>query len=199
MEIPLHAEVACSDGGCGESTYVIVDPRSDKLTHVVVEENGLPAEEHLVPVDLIVATRPDRIQLRCTREQLAGLKPFTREEYLPGTESYLSYPPDGYMTWPANAPEIPLPVEVPQIPPGSLSVERGTRVQATDGEVGKVDELLIDPVTNQVTHVILSEGALWAKKRVTIPVSEIDRITENVIYLKLNKEAVGRLPTKPGG
>jgi uncharacterized protein YrrD len=199
MDIPLHADVMCTDGGCGESTCVIVDPRSDKLTHLVVEESGLPAEEYLVPLDLIVATRPDRILLRCTREQLAGLKPFFREEYVPGATTYLTYPPEGYMTWPANAPEIPLPIEVPQNPPGTLSIERGARVQAVDGEVGKVDELLIDPVTNQVTHVILNEGALWKKKKVTVPLAEIERIEENAIYLKLSKEAVARLPTRPAG
>jgi hypothetical protein len=38
---------------------------------------------------------------------------------------------------------------------------------------------------------------LWGEKDVTIPVSEIDRIEETVIHLKLDKQSVKALPAIP--
>jgi hypothetical protein len=43
--------------------------------------------------------------------------------------------------------------------------------------------------------VVLREGHLWGKKDVTIPVSEIERITDDAVYLKLGKKVIATLPT----
>jgi len=43
----------------------------------------------------------------------------------------------------------------------------------------------------------MREGHLWGQKDVTIPVSEIDHLEENTIYLKLNKKEVEALPSVP--
>jgi hypothetical protein len=40
---------------------------------------------------------------------------------------------------------VQVPVEHLQIPPGELVVQRGTRVEAKDGYVGKVDEFVVNP------------------------------------------------------
>lgn len=37
-----------------------------------------------------------------------------------------------------------------------------------------------------ITHLVLRESHLWGQKDVTIPVSEIDRMEDNVVYHKLN-------------
>ena len=63
--------------------------------------------------------------------------------------------------------------------------------------MGWVDEFLVDPEDGYITHLILREGHLWGQKDVTIPVSEIERIEENTVYLKLNKRDVGKLPAIP--
>ena len=52
MDIPINAEVRCADGPCGRSTYVVIDPASRQITHVVVKEDGFPFAERLVPLDL---------------------------------------------------------------------------------------------------------------------------------------------------
>ena len=90
-----------------------------------------------------------------------------------------------------------MPLEHEHIPAGEVVIRRGTPVKATDGEVGKVDEFLVDPENNNISHLILREGHLWGKKDVTIPVSEIDKIAEDGVYLKLDKEAIETLPTVP--
>jgi hypothetical protein len=40
----------------------------------------------------------------------------------------------------------------------------------------------------------MREGHLWGKKDITIPVSEIEQIDEDVVRLKLDKESIEKLP-----
>jgi hypothetical protein len=42
-------------------------------------------------------------------------------------------------------------------------VRRGARVEATDGYVGQVDELLINSNNMQVTHLVLLERHIFQK------------------------------------
>ena len=73
----------------------------------------------------------------------------------------------------------------------------GAWVEATDGTVGQVDELLINSNNMQVTHLVLLERHLLKKREITIPVSQIDRVDEDTIYLKLDRKSVEELPTTP--
>jgi sporulation protein YlmC with PRC-barrel domain len=63
--------------------------------------------------------------------------------------------------------------------------------------VGKVDEFLVDLSDGHITHLVLREGHLWGQKDVTIPVSEIQRIEEDTVYLKLDKHSIEKLPGIP--
>jgi len=78
-------------------------------------------------------------------------------------------------------------------------VHRGARVKATDGRVGRVDGFLVEPETGNITHLVLREGHLWDPKDVTIPVSEISYVKEDVIHLKLDKHSIVSLPAIPLG
>ena len=61
MNIPLITNVRCSDGAAGRSTVIIIDPRTETVTHVVVDSQGT---EYLVPIDVISESGTDHIQLR---------------------------------------------------------------------------------------------------------------------------------------
>jgi sporulation protein YlmC with PRC-barrel domain len=198
MDIPIGAEVYCTDGPCGRSTYVIIDPASERVTHVVVKEHGGKEPEWLVPLDLVAETTPDEIQLRCAKERLATLDPFTETEYIETRVPYLGYMPSDYMMMPYVVPDtLFVPVHHKHIPLHELSVSRGDPVEAKDGHIGRVDEFLVDPTNGQITHLVLREGHLWGQRDVTIPVSEIDHIEQDTVYLKLDKHAVGQLPSIP--
>jgi len=87
---------------------------------------------------------------------------------------------------------VPTPEE--QIPPGELAVRRGAEVYATDGRIGRVDEFLVNPANCHVTHMVLREGHLWARKEIAIPISEIKFLGEQEVHLKLSKAQVDQLP-----
>jgi sporulation protein YlmC with PRC-barrel domain len=193
MDIPLNAEVRCADGPGGRSTYVVLHPKTRRVTHLVVREPGFPHTEWLVPVDQVAEATPTTIQLRCTRHELQLLEPFLEADYIEGDGPYASYPAGAWVIDPV----IWLPPEHENIPAGELAVRRGARVDATDGHVGRVDEFLIDPASGRITHLVLREGHLWGQKEVTIPVGQIDRIDEDTIHLKLNKQSIADLPAVP--
>jgi sporulation protein YlmC with PRC-barrel domain len=197
MDIPVNADVICTDGPCGRSTYVIMNPTTWQVTHVVVKEKRFPYVERLVPLDQVVVTDPRLVRLKCTREELTAMDQFIEIEFLPGVGPFVPYGEDEYMMWPHVLPQGTVPLEHQRIPPDEMAVRRGARVEATDGVVGKVDEFLVDPGNGHITHLILREGHLWGKKDVTIPVSQIDRIEEATVYLKLDKQSIEALPAIP--
>jgi uncharacterized membrane protein len=69
-------------------------------------------------------------------------------------------------------------------------------VEATDGGIGHLDDLLVDPSTNQITHFSVSEGHL-RQRELTLPIASVDRVSAGAIYLKLTRSAVAALPVVP--
>ena len=85
-------------------------------------------------------------------------------------------------------------VSTERIPHGELGIHRGAHVEATDGKVGRVDEFVVEPEACHITHLLLHERHIFSDKVVTIPISEIERIEDDIVHLKLSKEAVKKLP-----
>jgi hypothetical protein len=197
--LPMKAEIHCWDGVAGRSTYAIGNPVTHQLTHLVVKSNELPFHEALAPVDQVNETTPDRIKLKCTRNDLVNMEPYEYDEFIQ-TEA------PGYLYWPYALPvaghmsgevDTYIPVKRQNIPIDELALHRGAWVEATDGDVGQVDELLINSNNMQVAHIVLLERHILKKRGITNPVSQIDRVDENIIILKLDQQSVEELPTAP--
>ena len=191
INIPINAKVNCSDGHAGTSTYIIINPVNQQVTDVVVQEflHGY-AEERIVPASAITETTAKSITLSCTKEELDKMQPFTESGYVqtPEGSNVLLAP---YVT--------PLNLEYTQtatenVPAQALVVRRNMSVEATDGHLGKIHELVVDPDNFQVTHMLIKKGHLF-KKDVVIPISHITHGDEYTIYLDLDKTAVKNLPS----
>ena len=207
MEIPLNAQVDCTDGVYGRSVYVLINPVINQVTHLVVKEDSSPNTEYIVPVDVVSETIADTIRLRCSKAELEKMDPFIKttfiEEKVP--DNYLSYGSrygygmGAYYYWPYSGFKrtVNVPVEHRQIPQGELAVRRGTRVEATDGYVGHVDEFVVNPENGHITHLVMRGGHLWGKKDVIIPLSAMGDTRKDTVFLKLDKHQVESLPTFP--
>jgi sporulation protein YlmC with PRC-barrel domain len=208
-QFSIGSEVACSDGACGDLRRVVVDPVARALTHLVVEPRHRAGAGRLVPVDLVESTT-DVILLRCTIAEFEALENAEETQFLPGAGDEWGYGPQDSFTLPyyslggtSGGPLGPIgPVGVgvaPQaftrdrVPAGEVEVRRGERVHATDGAIGRVRGLVIDPRDHHVTHVLLDEGHLWGQKRVAIPISAVVGVKGGV-RLNLSKDGVRKLP-----
>jgi len=101
MEISLQAQVECTDGVCGSSDYILINPVIKQVTHLVVRETSSPNTEYIVPVDLVSAPIAGTIQLRCSKAELEKMDPFITtesvEEKVPAFVGYSGY---GFGTYP---------------------------------------------------------------------------------------------------
>lgn len=196
MDIPLHADVDCSDGPGGQTTAVIVDPHTNKLTDIVVRESGLIGVEYIVPVELVAQSDASHVVLSCTRAKLAEQQTFIAYQYQPiPDEVPLAYlGPTVYQPYSLLDQEMNVPVGHESTPFGELALHRGATVRAADGRVGHVDDLSIDQRTHAISHIILREGHLWGAKDIAIRVAQIDRIDEDEVFLKLTKAEIEQLP-----
>jgi sporulation protein YlmC with PRC-barrel domain len=206
-QFTIGTEVRCSDGPIGRLSRVIVDPVAEALTHLAVEPEHRPDLGRLVPLDL-VDTSGGEIRLRCTKAEFENLDPAEDTQIIPASDGYGGYGAGqvGYMPYyglegggmavpgiggyGAIEPQV---VATDSVPLGEVEIRRGDCVQATDGDIGRVQGLVIDPGSRHVTHVLLQEGHLWGKKEVAIPISAVAS-TRDGIQLTLTKKEVGDLP-----
>jgi sporulation protein YlmC with PRC-barrel domain len=185
-EFAMGATASCVDGPGGKVSRVIIDPATETVTHLVIEPKHRFGVGRLVPLDLVETTAGD-IRLRCTVEEFGALEPAQETELVDDVTGSLGL--GGLNTPP------PVPVIIQDVVPlGEADVDRGEPVHALDGEIGRVQGFLVDPDDHRVTHVLLEEGHLWGRKKVSIPVSAITGV-ENGIQLSLTKKQVEDLPT----
>jgi hypothetical protein len=196
MDISITARVNCSDGPCGQITRVLLKPSTEEITDLVVVSNeAFPETEYQVPIIQVVESTPGQVRLRCSSQELAKMPVFDRVVYGPSFTGYIGSP---FMLAPYYFPArsgVDLAKE--HIPDDELAIRRGAGVDAIDGHVGCVDEFLIDPGNDRITHLVMREGHLWGRKDVTIPVDRIDYYKDNTVFLKLNKQEIEKLPGLP--
>src|SRR5215475_3290097 len=209
----IGAAASCADGACGEVTRVVVDPVARAVTHLVVEPAGRQGLGRLVPLDL-VDTADGEIRLRCTLAEFEHLDAAEETQFVPGTRGYEAYGPEQVLSWPYSSlagatavaddtvSGVSETVTFDTIPLGEVAVRRGDRVHATDGAIGHVEGLVIDPRNRHVIHVLLQEGHLWGRKEVAIPISAVTGADDG-IRLNLTRDQVRDLPPididHPGG
>ena len=192
-DIPLNAKVQCSDGPRGTTTNVIVNPVSHAVTHIAIRDDTLPKNAtRLIPVDQVTSATEGEVTLGCTRDDVAGMKPFVVEHLVQQTMSggtggtFVSpfvFNDTGYLG-----------VKEEDVPKGALSVVSGMEIHASDGVAGKLSELVLDEKSGQITHLKMREGHLWNKKDVAIPITDVSFVDSDTVHLRIHKDAIGALP-----
>ena len=175
---------------------MVIDPVARKLTHIVVEPKHRQGLGRLVPLDLIDSSKGE-LTLRCTVDEFQRLELAEETDFLPGTIDYQGYDSERVWSLPylALGPgSTTLPVTYDKLPLGEVAVRRGVPVHATDGEIGKVQGLVIDAGDHHVTHVLLQEGHLWGREEVAIPISAVVDFGPE-IRLSITKQEVEDLPS----
>ena len=196
IDIPIDVEVKCCGRNCGRSTRIVLNPVTKEITHLVVKQRVFPHTERLVPVELLVESTPRMIRLRCDAPDLDTMDEFIETEFFQSEETRIIGGP--FMMWPNTyTAEEYLPHYHERIPVGELAIRRGARVVARDGQVGHVDEFVVNRRSEHITHLVMREGHLWEQREVTIPVSYIARIDDDAVYLNIDKASIAALPTVP--
>jgi len=166
-------------------------------------------------------TDSGHLQLTCTTAEFSSLEEAEETQFLPGGSVVADYHEGEALSWPyyglgmgglgdigmgglgmsglgtetlgmgvGNATQ---PVVRDRVPTGEIEVRRGDQVHASDGAIGRVEGLVVDPRDHRITHVLLQEGHLWGRKEVAIPITAVVDVTDG-IRLSISKDEVKALP-----
>ena len=208
MTFRIGADASCTDGAGGQVSRIIVNPVTREVTHLAVDPKHRQGPGRLVPVDLVDATT-GQIRLRCPLAEFQALRPAEETEGGPDLDPTGHGHPDNALNkvnWVIaggtvimqpggrGEPGAPQQVTVDYVPEGEVEVHRELTVCATDGDIGQVQGLVVEPGSHQVTHVLLQEGHMRGRKEVAIPIDAVTKIGTLLIHLSLTRHQVKDLP-----
>jgi hypothetical protein len=198
MPLIIGAEVNCTDGACGKVSRVVVDP-AVAVTHLVVDRQY---QGRLVPLGLVDAAAGG-LRLRCTIAEFENLEPADTTVLPQESVEDPRWDVLGVSRRARLSPPSRPPVTYEALPFAEVAVRGGEHVHATDGDIGQVRGLVIDPASHQVTHVLLGEGHVFGRKEVAIPIGAVTGVGEDGIRLTITRQQVQGLPSAdidhPGG
>ncbi len=193
MIIPFNAPVVCADGSGGSITSVVVRQLGLQVKELVVRENGFPFIDHLVPLSWLLNSSSHRIELRCTRDELAALEPSDESAASLNAVPLYRYPLWEYGVWPCPPVAFLNQETRSRLAAGDVILSEQTRLKAIDGAVGHACGLAVDPNTYRIVQVIFQEGHFWHQQHVTIPTSAIVGVTEETITVLLKRHSIDAL------
>jgi sporulation protein YlmC with PRC-barrel domain len=185
--VTIGADVSCTDGACGKVSRVVIDPAARAITHLVVDRND---QGQLVPLALVDAATGG-IRLRCTIAEFENLDPADKTVLQDSGDSRRDRDVLGLSRGSGVGPSS---VTWDTLPFGEVAVRGGEHVHGTDGDIGQVQGLVMDPGSGQVTHVLLQEGHVFGRKVVAIPIGAVTDVGQDGIQFNITRQHVQNLP-----
>ncbi len=205
------AMVKSADGQqVGQLNRVVIDPRTESVSHVIVQRGFLFTDERVIPVNLIASADEENVDLRLDAEDLEDLPQFVETNFIkvPEEERVVPdasqaapfYPVAPMPTWRPGTPiadpgiEPRIEQEERHIPDDTVVVQKGADVLAlNDEKVGDVEEVLTDPESHRITQFVISEGLLLKEEK-RVPIEWVSEIHENEIRLAVGPKILEYLP-----
>ncbi len=199
---------------------VIVDPRLWEVTHIVVEKGPRLSEPKLVPVNMIQSWTNDRVDLRLTPRELANMPTYVEQQYCkpcvvlapaeePGkgnvptkeifTQEGFPYGPGilPHETKPKTHKAKPTEPSVDVEEAGPIELRNGAQVEAVDGPIGTLDQVLLGAYIGQITELVVSTGQKGGEVRV--PLEWVAYLEPSRIRLSATKQQLKDLVGPPSG
>jgi uncharacterized protein YrrD len=199
-EIDTGYEVLDSGGNkVGSVAYLVVDPQKLHLTDVVVSTGAILGRDVVVPTDAIDSVAGGKVHLNVDKQQVQSYSDYIEINYRQPPQDWT--PPAGYMyptagmLWPTYS-YYPEPADVKvNAPKGTIGLSTGMDVESSDGhKVGTVHGLDVN-ASGDVTGFIVQHGFFFHHDT-TIPIDQVQEVTESTVKLKLNRDAVKGLEGK---
>lgn len=201
----IDAAVHTRDGEAGRVWKVAMDPRDNKVTHLVVHKGVLFGRNVVVPTDKILRVGAGEVWVDITNAELKGFPDYEVASFMEPAEGW-DYPlafPMGGIIWPlqpgwggslagAIPPVYGATLVTSNLPPDDVAIEAGTAVEATDGHCGRIDRVIVDDDTQQLTGFVIRKGFLFVRD-VMAPMAWVDRVEKHAVHLNLTKQQVSQM------
>jgi sporulation protein YlmC with PRC-barrel domain len=202
IKFRIGARVDAKDRWLGYLVALVADPVAGRVTHLVVDNAGIPDSGQLVPVEKVIEADDDHLHLDITAEEFFHLEPFVQPLYLRGDDYHLpghEDTPEQLFLFPFTVPAKGWTfVFEERVPPGEVAIRRGAEVlDAKGSRLGQVDEFLVDPSDHRISHLVLRRGHIFGSRTITIPMTEIVEALPDRVRLRLTNDEVERLEDVP--
>ena len=204
MDFHLLSDVRDQDGNrLGELRHIVLDQESRRIVSLVVQEAAPAGHAVVVPVDAVDSADDDAVYLRLSPQELHQLPPYAVAENAapPPADIYPGNRSSDQVQEPIDVPDVapvgaaqgitsiaftPIFDVIRNIPDGTIIIDDGTPVWASDGELGKVERLLTGETVDQVTAMVVETGSFFTHP-LGVPVDQIASITGDRVTLSLSK------------
>src|SRR5262249_53870942 len=157
-----------------------LDPRTKKVTDVVLHKGVLLPEDKVVPIQHVVEANDQQVVLKDDADRVKDLPPFVEKYYVPSNDEVGIDYTTGYARplWP-NGAGLPGKIETHEnIPPNTTAVKEGAKVLSSAGkQIGNVERVILDSASKRMTHIVVAHGLMRQLK--LIPESWIQQIGED--------------------
>lgn len=200
LAIRPGAAVIAEDELIGRVERLIVSPGTGEVTGLVVRKGFVLARDIVIPIDAVDEANEDEVHLGITIEQLNELPEFREEDYIEAPADWQSESRSsgqgvlfrlrrlltGQDLRPARAGQT-------SASAGGRLLRAGQRVVCRDGDVGRLELVLLDEVTRRVAYLVVERGRLLTRETV-IPVEWVSDIKRDRIYIDARREQLEELP-----
>jgi uncharacterized protein YrrD len=188
----------------GKVDYVVVDPASRRVTHIVIRQGHVLAEDKVIAVEQLSTATEEQIVLGSEPE---NLPPFEESHYVPLDEWTcqqwgVDLVPLLWGGWRAGGGTFLDMMEHTErnIPEGEVPVAEGARVEDSNGEhIGRVHELVTAPESKRITYLVIEAGHLWGKHTKAIPINWVSGFGEGHVTLAVGLQTPDKVPTHQAG
>lgn len=192
----------------GTLLHVVVDVKTKEVTDIVVDRGLFGGADKVIPVDVLDLRTEDHIQLLDTGQEVDDFQDYKTTHFVPADSAQATYEQTRASYWyPPTDLARPVPREggvLPGTPKDSLpltslpdehvAVTKGAQVLSADEQhLGNVEEVIVDPSTNQLTHFVIGKGFLL-KEHKLVPAHWVNTVNEEKLYLSVETGLFERLP-----
>jgi osmotically-inducible protein OsmY/uncharacterized protein YrrD len=203
FKFAIGAKVYGGENPCGKLRKVVVDPHTNQVTDLIVERGFLKKTGRVLPVSAVERTEDQGIYLDVACDDLENYLEYRQVDFTkpaPGwgrTEPYKAEHtvcrPDLYMTICTEAVVPRVRYRVHEgIPSTSEVIQAGTPVKTIDGDLGKVDHVLVNSWSGQITHLVVRKGLI--PQYPVIPIDMVENVSEESIFVKKREKELEGLP-----
>jgi uncharacterized protein YrrD len=198
LDLNISAQVHCKDGLAGRLSKVVVDPADLRVTNLIIEAGLLLKHARVVPIEIVDSAGEEDIYLSVPIAALADFPEYREKEFeRPATEwDHPKYTIDNVLI-PGHGlnygPTLTMKEKLRQGISAELEVvKQGTPIKNSGGTIGKLDQVIADSATNEITFLVILRGTLFPS-RINLPVFLVERVSEEEILVDITEEELDRL------
>jgi sporulation protein YlmC with PRC-barrel domain len=184
MKIEIGARIRTRDGRhVGQVHRILVDLDDNAVTGIVVLKGHVLSRDVLVPLDFIERADADEVTLSLDEDELDQLPEFAYNEFLAPPPMWTTAGP-----FPDGTFYIPV-TQRKRLGEHHVDITPGARAHATDGDVGRVDQVQLDPVTGALDAFWIRSNGIFSHD-IRVPAEWVVRADESGVTLNASKRDI---------